>query len=78
MKIVKNISMQGLNIPFDTRGSVKSFFLAPKDQVEIPDSWNSKVVESLVHRRLVKMTQKAEAAPAVNPRPAPKRYTKSN
>jgi len=78
MKIVKNISMQGLNIPFDTRGGVKSFFLAPKDQVEIPDSWNSKVVESLVHRRLVKMTQKAEVAPTVSPRPSPKKYKKSN
>ena len=65
MKIVKNISMQGLNIPFDTRKGVKSFFLAPKKQVEIPDSWNSKVAESLVHRRLVKMTQVVDVAPAV-------------
>lgn len=56
MKIIKNTSMQGLNIPFATPEGVKSIFLAPKQQAEISDNWKSRIVENLVHRRMVKLT----------------------
>jgi hypothetical protein len=75
MKVIKNISMQGLSIPFATPDGVKSFFLTPKQQVEVPDKWKSKVAENLVHRRMVKMTYVAEPAPVQTPT---KKTRKSN
>ena len=63
MKIVKNTSMQGLNIPFGTPDGTKSFFLAPKDRLEVPPTWKSKIAENLVHRRLVKIINIADPAP---------------
>ena len=65
MKIVKNISMQGLNIPFGTPEGVKNIFLAPKQKVEVPDSWRSAVSENLVHRRMVKVVLTADPAVAL-------------
>jgi len=56
MKTIRNTSMQGLSIPFATPEGVTTLFLAPKKQVQVPDQWKSKVVENLVHRRMVKMT----------------------
>ena len=63
MKIVKNTSMQGLNIPFGTPDGTKTFFLAPQDRLEIPNTWKSKIAENLVHRRLVKIINIADPAP---------------
>ena len=62
MKIVKNTSMQGLSIPFGTPEGVRTFFIAPKQQVEVPNSWKSKVAENLVHRRMVRITNVADPA----------------
>jgi len=64
MKIVKNISMQGFSVSFGTPEGVKTFFLAPKQQVEVPDKWKSKVAENLVQRRMVRMTHVPEATKA--------------
>lgn len=67
MKTIRNTSMQGLSIPFATPEGVKSLFLTPKQQVEVPDKWKSKVLENLVHRRMVKMTQVANPEPIKTP-----------
>ena len=56
MKTIKNISMQGLSLPFGTPEGPKSIFLAPREQVEVPNNWNCRVVENLVHRRMVRMS----------------------
>jgi hypothetical protein len=64
MKIIKNISLQGLQIPFQSGAEVKYIFLAPRKQVEVPGSWASKVAENLVHRRMVKIFNNPDAAPA--------------
>ena len=56
MKILKNTSMQGLSVPFGTPEGVKSVFVGPKQQIEVPDNWKSKVAENLVHRRMAKLT----------------------
>lgn len=69
MKIVKNTTLRGFNIPFRTPQGVKTLFFAPKQQREIPDSWKSKVAETFMSRRMVKIqtvvepvyTPKAEA-----------------
>ena len=63
MKIVKNISMQGLELPFATGAGVKTVFLAPKKSVEVSDRWTSKVAENLVHRRMVKIIHMADPEP---------------
>lgn len=67
MKIIKNVSMQGLSIPFASPQGLKSLFITPKSQVKVPDNWKSKVAENLVHRRMVKITQVVEETPVVKP-----------
>jgi hypothetical protein len=52
--------MQGLNISFGTPKGVESLFLAPKQEVKVPDNWTSRIVENLVHRRMVKITNVVE------------------
>ena len=74
MKVIKNTSMQGLSIPFATPKGVKTIFLAPKQQTEVPVKWKSKIAENLVHRRMVKMTIVADPTP-VAPK-APVRRTR--
>ena len=70
--------MQGLSIPFATPDGVKNFFLTPKQQVEVPDKWKSKVAENLVHRRMIKMTVVADPAPVVSVAPqAPVKRTRT-
>ena len=63
MKVIKNISMQGLELSFATAEGIRSVFLAPKKNIEIPDRWTSKVAENLVHRRMIKITHLADPAP---------------
>ena len=75
MKIIRNISMQGLTIPFGTPEGIKQLFLVPRQQVEVPDSWMSPVSENLAHRRLVKIKHRPDPAVVV-PTPA-KKYKKS-
>jgi hypothetical protein len=60
VKIIKNTSMQGFSIPFGTPDGVTTIFLGSKKQIEIPDNWKSKVVENLVHRRMVRLTNAPE------------------
>ena len=55
MKTVKNVSMQGISVPFGTPMGPKTFFIAPRGKVQVPDSWKSKIAENLVHRRLLKI-----------------------
>ena len=55
MKIVRNTSMQGLNIPFGTPKGPISVFLAPKQSVEVPDIWRSRVAENLANRRMLRI-----------------------
>tara|TARA_R100001509_G_scaffold58908_2_gene32484 strand:- start:1045 stop:1290 length:246 start_codon:yes stop_codon:yes gene_type:complete len=77
MKTVRNISMQGLSIPFGTPKGTKNVFLAPSQQVEVPDEWRSKVAESLVHRRMVKLINNPNPEPVAVPTPPVKKVYKS-
>jgi len=63
MKVVRNTSMEGFSIPFGTSEGVKTFFLAPKQQVEVPSNWKSRVAENLVHRRMVKIAHTPDPIP---------------
>tara|TARA_R100001509_G_scaffold96203_2_gene55981 strand:+ start:2633 stop:2875 length:243 start_codon:yes stop_codon:yes gene_type:complete len=62
MKILKNTSMQGLNIPVKTDEGVENFFLAPGKSIEIPDTWRSKIANTLVERRMLKIRHVPDAA----------------
>tara|TARA_R100001509_G_scaffold135516_1_gene89267 strand:+ start:71 stop:295 length:225 start_codon:yes stop_codon:yes gene_type:complete len=64
MRIIKNISLQGLQIPFQAGAEVKYVFLTPRKQVEVPSSWASAVAENLAHRRMVKIFNTPDPAPA--------------
>jgi len=63
MKILKNKSMQGLSVPFATPEGVKTIFIGPKKQIEVPNNWKSKVAENLVHRRMAKLTYVPDPQP---------------
>lgn len=79
MKIIRNISMQGLSLPFGTSEGPKSIFLPPRQQVEIPNDWVCRVVENLVHRRMVKLTITEDAAAPIQEITKPvKRIKKSS
>lgn len=76
MKILRNTSMQGLSIPFGTSRGVKTFFLAPKQQIEIPSEWTSRIANNLVHRRMIKMINVPDHV--VQPKPTPRKKTKKS
>lgn len=76
MKIIKNTSMQGLTLHFSTEDGVKHFFLKPKESVEVPDNWKSKIAENLVHRRMVKIIRTPDPLPT--PTTKVKKTNKSN
>ena len=77
MKIFKNTSMQGLSIPFGTPEGVKTVFVGPKKQIEVPNNWKSKVVENLVHRRMGKLTIVPDPQSEIVPTPVKQRKTKT-
>lgn len=57
MKLVQNTSMQGLNIYFNTPSGILDIYLRPKQSITIPDNYISKVLETFIRRRLVKVTK---------------------
>ena len=67
MKIVKNTSLQGLSISFKTPEGIKSIFLSPKSQCDVPDSWTSKVLLNLVKRRMAKVINVVDTPKPVEP-----------
>ena len=67
MKVITNTSMQGIDIPFRTGQGIKHVFLAPKEQIEVPDSWGSRVAENLVRRRMVKLAHLTDPTPTPAP-----------
>ena len=78
MKIIKNTSMQAFSIPFGTPDGVTTIFLGPKKQIEVPDNWNSKVVENLVHRRMMKLVNVLDPQATIHTKQIKKRKTREN
>ena len=78
MKVIKNTSMQGLSIPFGAPEGVKTFFLAPKQQIEVPEKWKSSVAETSVHRRMVKVKIVPDPVPVVPNVETSKRKTRKS
>ena len=65
MKIFKNVSQQGFSVPFKTPEGVKYAFIGAKRSFETPDSWSSQVANTLVTRRMFKIT--SVATPTIAP-----------
>ena len=70
MNTVTNTSMQGISIPFKTPQGVKYVFLAPSQNVQVPDNWDSKIVKNLVRRRMVRMVYSPDVTPVPTVVPA--------
>jgi hypothetical protein len=77
MKTIRNTSMQGLSIPFGTPEGIRSIFIAPKKQIEVPDTWKSSISENLVHRRMLKITHIADPT-SVAPPPQPRKQNRKS
>ena len=80
MKKVKNTSMQGFYVLFQTPEGPVQKFMAAKAVITVPDSWGGKVVDNLLKRRMLKVTTVADApipAPISAPKPTYKTTKKS-
>jgi len=85
MKIVKNTSMQGIYVLFETSEGSKQRFLASRSSIKVPDSWGGRVLDNLITRRMVRVTNVQEPLAPVsaptNPTPVsstPKKTTKKS
>ena len=55
--------MQGLYIAFQRPEGPVQRFVASKATIEVPDSWGGKVIDNLIRRRMIKVTQVADPTP---------------
>jgi len=55
MKVVKNTSMQGHYVTFNTPNGVVQKFIGPKKSLNVPDNWGGKVVDNFIRRRILKV-----------------------
>tara|TARA_R100001460_G_scaffold3510_5_gene10661 strand:- start:3796 stop:4038 length:243 start_codon:yes stop_codon:yes gene_type:complete len=79
MKVVKNTSMQGIYVVFETPEGSLQRFLGSKSSIEVPDSWGGRVLDNLIVRRMVKVTNVQEPPVPIAPSvPAPKKKTKKS
>lgn len=65
MKRIKNTSLQGLSITLTGDNIVKSIYLMPGNTVTIPSNLGGNILRNLVSRRMVKVSEIAEAAAPV-------------
>jgi hypothetical protein len=56
MRLIQNTSLQGLNIPFNTPNGILEIYLRPKASISIPANYQSKILETFIKRRLIKVT----------------------
>ena len=56
VKTITNMSMQSLTIYFQTEhGGSKEVFIRPHTSITVPVSWDSKILNTLIKRRLIKV-----------------------
>tara|TARA_R100000234_G_scaffold117975_2_gene97457 strand:- start:222 stop:452 length:231 start_codon:yes stop_codon:yes gene_type:complete len=75
MKNVKNTSMQGLYVMFETPEGPRQRFVASKATIEVPSFWGGRAVDNLLRRRMIKVTEVAPPVPT--PQPPKKTIKKS-
>jgi hypothetical protein len=74
MKTVKNTSMQGIYVAFETPAGPLQKFIASKASIQVPDSWGGCAVDNMIRRRMLKVTHIADV-PTPAPAPAPVKTT---
>ena len=57
MKLIQNTTLQGLNIPLMTPKGIFDLYLRPKSSIVVPESYNGRILENLIKRRMVKVTK---------------------
>lgn len=57
MRLIQNTSLQGFNLPFNTPNGIFELYLFPRKSIIVPDTYTSKVVDTLIRRRMVKVTK---------------------
>ena len=78
MKVVKNTSMQGIYVAFETPTGPVQKFIASKASVQVPDSWGGRAPDNMIRRRMLKVTHIPDVpTPAPAPTPQPKASKKS-
>lgn len=75
MKVVKNTSMQGIYVAFETPTGPVQKFLASKASIQVPDSWGGRAPDNMIRRRMLKVTHIPDAPV---PTPAPVAPTKKS
>ena len=75
MKVIKNTSMQGIYVAFETPTGPVQKFLASKASIQVPDSWGGRAPDNMIRRRMLKVTHISDAPIST---PAPKASTKTN
>lgn len=54
MRVITNTSLQGIFLPFITNEGEKVYFLAAKATIKVPEAYQSKIVDTLVKRRILR------------------------
>ena len=81
MKVVKNTSMQGIYVAFETPEGPTQRFVASKASIRVPDSWGGRAPDNMVRRRMLKITHVDDApvpTPTPKTQPSKKLNKKSN
>lgn len=66
MKVIRNTSLQGISLVLNKPGGTHTYYLMPKQKIEVPSSWGGKIMETLVSRKMLKVKEVPDA-----PKPAP-------
>ena len=72
MKIVKNTSMQGIYVAFETSEGVSQKFIAPKSSIQVPDSWGGRAPDNMIKRRMLRIHNVPDP---ITPTPQPPKKT---
>lgn len=55
-KIIKNYSMQGICLVFNNNGAPESYWLEPKEMIQVPESFINEQTTNLHIRRLIQIS----------------------
>ena len=78
MKIVKNTSMQGIYVAFETPEGPTQRFVASKASIQVPDSWGGRAPDNMIRRRMIKVRHIPDSPAPAQPKASNKKPKKSN
>ena len=63
MRVVKNTSLQGLSVCFNRPGGIEHIFISPRNSVTVPDTWGGPILDTLISRRMLKVSHAPNPVP---------------